>query len=275
MKRLIYLGIFAVILYIFSGSALAQSFEDSAGKKSIIPERDIKNSLSPTRPVRQDLNDTKLENARQTVNERIEKRIEALNQVTRKADANTVLSDTEKSEIKNDINTISLQLVELLTEVKNAKDIESLKKIHQTMLNFRIFAYYIPKIHLLALIDKLLALQERLEELSLSIQSVVDNQKAREKDTKQIQTSLDDMKMKLAEIKSILINSKTTLKTTTPLNYKDVFTQVRKDLSKVKNSFADVRHDIAKIRADIKNIRNVTGPTRTPTLTVKEKPATE
>jgi methyl-accepting chemotaxis protein len=257
MKLLTGLFIFVLLLAYGKTPALAQDYMLAAQEQAQIQSKQS----------------TALQRLKERAQTRVENRVKILTSLQIRINEDKKLSQDQKQTLRHEVNGRIERMAELLSQLNMAQDETQLRSDFDSILGEKIYAYYVPKIHLLIAVDKLIFLSENVEQLSLRLQPLVEKLEEQEKDVEEVNEAFEDLNLRLDSIMTILKADKTALEQSTPEEYRDTFTQVRKDIAVVRMEYAKIRSDIAKIRAAINDLKTVNGNLKyNPTTTLTPKP---
>jgi DNA repair exonuclease SbcCD ATPase subunit len=199
----------------------------------------------------------------------IDNRITHLQNLLTKINSDKNLSDSEKSALANEINSLTANLSNLKAKVGSTTSTQELQSIIRETVKLNVYGFYVQKIRLTIIIRELTALTEKISNLAANLQNLVNQEKAQGKDVTLLQNSLDDIQKRLGTIRSMLTADSAKLASATPENARSIFPVIRADLAKVRAEFAQIRADLARMRKDFRTIRNAASPkTSSPSSTI-------
>lgn len=181
----------------------------------------------------------------------IDNRINELNKLLTRIQADKRLSAGEKISISQDVQNDINGLTALKAKIDADNDLVIARTdAKQIVANFKIFVVEVPKIRLLIATDNLSALAANLQGLTPKLQDLLNKLKSQGKDVSAAQPFLDDINSKLQSITSKLAADKTTVLgvSITSADPHATFASVRQDLASIRASFAQIRHDIGQMR---------------------------
>ncbi len=191
----------------------------------------------------------------QRADQLIATRLGSLQKLLTRIQGDKRLSDADKTNLTNDIQTTVGNLQTLKTKIDADTDEATARADAKSIVtNFRIYAIYEPKVRLITTISNLQTSSSNVSSVSARIQTLLNNLKAQGKDTTAAQAALNDVNTQLTAINTLLSADRTLVSNvnTNTSDPQSIFVQVRKDLATVRADFAKIRSDIATIRATLK-----------------------
>ncbi len=200
--------------------------------------------------------ETALDQLKKRADDMVNQRITDLNNLISRIQNDKRLTVEGKNSLTTNIQTNITGLTMLKAKIDADNDLATARAdTKQVVTSFRVYLVLEPKIRLLVTIDNLLATTTNLQGLTPQLENIINNQKAKGKNTKAAQTALDDINTRLASISAQLSTNKTEVEATTPTDVNSAhatFVLVRQDLAKIRASFAEIRSDLAKMRQSLR-----------------------
>ncbi len=216
-----------------------------------------------------------LANLKQAAGRLVTNRINSLQKLLTRIQSNSRLSQTDKTNLENDIQNAITGITNLNNKIQNqdATVQEVRSDARQIIQNYRVFRVIMPKAQLLITISKLQSLTLNLQNISAQIQNLINDLKSSGKNTASLQTLLRDINSRLSAIETTLTNDHTMVSNVTisTPNPHLIFAGVRRDLAiNVRTNFAQIRHDIGRMRVDFKELlSNSAAPTSSASQSAK------
>ena len=149
----------------------------------------------------------------------IAQRINSLNKALERITGMKNVSDTEKNSAKTDIQSELANLNLLKSKIDADTDLVTIKKDLESLISgSRIYALVIPKLNILASVDKVNTVATMLTTISVKLQARVDEAKASSTDVTSLQTALDNITTKVASAKEEAVTAQTTVADLVPDN---------------------------------------------------------
>jgi len=209
-------------------------------KTSVIRDSNFKNKLQDAKKKAQELRDGKLARASttnstltasstkvaKTVGEAIKKadkdiadRIASLNKVLDKVQGMKNISATDIDSLKSEIQSEVSKLTTLNAKVDADTDLPTIKTDLQSIISgSRIYVLEIPKINILASVDKINTVSTMLQTISTKLQSRIDEAKAAGTDVSALQIALDNINSKLTDAAHQAVTAQATVSALAPDN---------------------------------------------------------
>lgn len=185
----------------------------------------------------------KLELNKEKALREIDRRIAGLNKLSGRINDIKRLLTTQKTELTNQINTEISKLTALQNSIQAETDLQKVKDLKQSIVNeYRVFALFIPKIHIIANADKILYTADELTNIAAKYEARL--KEASDTDKAKIQPLLTDMKTYIANAKT---NAQKAIDTVTPLT-PEGYPQNKTSLQKGWSLLQTTRQDLAKAR---------------------------
>lgn len=132
----------------------------------------------------------------------IQRRITALNELSTRVNSLKHVSAATKSALLTEIQTEIANLTALQTKIQNDTDQVTLKADVKSIVDsYRIFALFMPKVHLLSGADTLLNVSDKLASLSANLQERVTQAQGAGQNVTNLQTLLTSMQTEIADAK--------------------------------------------------------------------------
>ncbi len=169
---------------------------------------------------KQERQETTLENLKNRALKEIDRRLEAMNGLTTRINNLKRLSDSQKSTLTTQLQTEITALTDLKTKIQADTDIDTLRSDLKSIISsYRIYALFIPKIHILTASEGLLSVTERLTNAYTALKGRVDSAKVAGDDTASMETALSLMQTKIAEATTQINTAITTVSSLSPEGY--------------------------------------------------------
>lgn len=180
--------------------------------------------ISPVRAVDSELGDTaqakRVESLIKRADNEINRRLAALNNLTTKVNALKRISDGQKAAFVAEIQSNITELNNLKSKIDSDTDPVTLKEdVQSIVVNYRIFALYIPKIHLLAGAEITGEVAGSLGSLAIKLQNKISMDKDAGKDVTELQKLLADMQTKISDASNQAANITDTVIQLVPSGY--------------------------------------------------------
>ena len=189
----------------------------------------------------------RMANLVQRANTEINRRLVALNNLTSKVSSLQKVSDGQKTAFVSEIQSNVTDLTTIKTRIDGDTDLETLKTDVQSIVdNYRIFALYIPKIHLLAGADVASDIAGSLGSLTIKLQNKIATDKDAGKDVSSLQASLTDMQNKISDASNQAANITDSVIQLIPSGYPGNSV----NLSSARDMLKTARSDIQAARQD-------------------------
>lgn len=238
--------------------------KNSAHAKNLaaIPERSTVTSTTGAVTDKQTARITKL---RERALKEIDRRVASLNRLTVRVNNFKKLPDAQKTTYTTKIQTEITSLTTLRAKIVADTDIETLKVDTQSVVTaYRIYAVFIPQIHMLAASDAMLESVEKMTDLAAKLESRITTAKAAGNTTTALETALASMKTKIVNATEHATAVVTTVSALTPEGYPGNKTQLevaRKELREGRESLRGARENARTIMQGLKTLKTTTGVT--------------
>jgi len=195
-KTLLSAGMFCILM-ILSTPVLATVKPD---KDRETGNKIAENSASERR---EEAKGKRVENLKERVIKEIDRRISALNKIAVRADKMKKLSGQSKSALKTEIEVNISSLEAMKTKVQGDTDAEVLKADAKTIAeSFKVYAFYMPKIHILTSADSTLLTLDKLSKIVDKLEAKITTAETAGKDATSLKTQLIEMKAKIESAKT-------------------------------------------------------------------------
>lgn len=245
MRKIVFILI--VILLLSSNQVWAVVASPSTALKTSSPSGSLK------KPAVSEAN--RVENLKERVDNEITRRITALNKLIDRINSAKRLTAAQKLTLTTQINDEVAALTTLNTKIAGDADLTSLKvDVAKIVKSYRIFALYIPKIHILTASEIILDITDQLTVLLSKFQTYIAQNPSKLRDLPAVQSAITEMQTKIADAKTQAENAQTTVLPLTPEGYpenKTKLDEARKMLVAARQDLAEARQAAAKIRGNM------------------------
>jgi hypothetical protein len=181
----------------------------------------------------------------------IDRRITSLNSIAKKINAIKKLNAEEKSSVSTSIQQNITDLTALKTKIDADTDPTVLQTDVKSIVdNYRVYALYIPKIHILTAADYVTELTDKLTTLATKLATRVAEAKAAGSDVTTMETPLAEMQTKIADAKTLGSNAVSTVVNLDPNGYPGNKGSLQTALGLLQTA----RQDIVTAKQDAKSI---------------------
>lgn len=186
----------------------------------------------------------------------IEKRIESLNTLITRISAMQKLSAAQKTSFTTKVQTEITNLTALKTKIATATDAVTLKTDAQSIVvSFRIYALFIPQIHLLVAADRMSTAVDSFTALATKLQAKITQAKTAGNDVTVLETAYTDMQAKIINAKTQAQNVNTLVIALTPEGYPGNKTTLEQARMLLKTGGQDLRAARKDAETIIKGLR--------------------
>ena len=141
-----------------------------------------------------------IENLKDRAEKAIEKRLDTIERVTEALEESEHLTDEHERTLLAELGSSAAGLTELGRQIEDAGTIEELRELIPLIFeDYRIYAVVVPKAHLVAVADTLMAATGRIEVVAGSLQDAIDRVKEAGFDTSEAEEALAEMNASLGE----------------------------------------------------------------------------
>lgn len=219
--------------------------------------------------------ETRMENLRTRAVKEIDRRVKSMQElITRIANLNK-LSDTQKTTLSTQVQSEITNLNALKAKIQADTDLATLQTDSKTIVaSYRIYALFIPKIHIISAAESTLAASEKMMTAYTELQARVTAAKTAGADTTTMETALATM---LAEINTAAAQANAAISTVTPLT-PDGYPANKTSLNAARNQLKTARQDIQDARqqgyAVLRLLRSTGVTSISPSPFLNESPVT-
>lgn len=182
----------------------------------------------------------------------INRRLDSLNKLVERINALKRLTTEQKTTLANQIQTEINNLQTLKNKITADADVATLKADAQSIIKaYRIYALFMPKIHLLAACDTALDLLDtKIKDITVRIQAKISEAKTSGKDVAILEASLSVAQTKTANLKSQIQTLQSTVMALTAEGYPNNKT----NLQNARTTLQAIHRDIQSLRQDLTRI---------------------
>lgn len=261
MKKIILLMVFTFLLASFSSAyAIERSETATPGANKLLQRQQAKGVVT----------DSKTTNLKERAAKEITRRLTSLNKLIEKINRLKKITDAQKSSFVSQIQTEITNLNTLKTKIDADTDLVTLKADVQPVIkSYRIYALFMPKIHILTAADELDNLSEKLSTIATKLETRIREANARGSDTTALNSLPTDIKSKISDTKTQAKNARNVILPLTPEGYPGnliVLKAARTMLLTGKKDLQTARKDALTIIQGLKALNKIS-PTPTPTST--------
>lgn len=203
-------------------------------------------------------------NLKARADKEIDRRLTALNAIKTKINAIKRLTTDQKSAMTTAIDQNITDLTALKTKINADTDPTTLQADVKSIVDsYRVYALFIPKIHILTAGDAITDLLTKLNALETKLETRIAEAKTAGNDVAALETALAEMKTKLADAKTQSDNAVSTVTSLEPAGYPGNKGSLQTALGLLKTA----RADIVTAKQDAKTIVNGLKAIKTPTPT--------
>ncbi|MCL4415638.1 MAG: hypothetical protein M1324_01560 [Patescibacteria group bacterium] len=246
MKKILTIIAILILFFVFTPSLI---FAEQNSSDSSMPKF---RQVTPGAK-RGDIQNDKVANLKQRADTEIERRLTSLQNLITKINNLKRISGDQKSSLTTQIQSQITELTNLRTKIDADSDLATLKTDVKSIVgSYRIYALFMPKVHILATADIILETSDKTSELTNKLQLRIDQAKTEGKDVIVIQASLADMQAKIADAKK---QAQSAIDTVTPLT-PDGFPGNKATLQNARKMLQTGREDLHVARTDAQKIIN-------------------
>lgn len=233
------------------------------GFTAAVPTGVLAVSVTPTLGAKAAANLTAKETAlRNRANLEIDRRVTALNLLMTRLNVLKHLPVADKTNYVTQIQAEITSLTTLKTKITADTDVVTLKTDVQSIVTaYRVFALFIPKIHLLAAADSMTEAATALTNLTTFLSTQINSAQTAGKNVTALQTLLTDMTAKILDAKTQYQTVETLLLPLVPEGYpgnKTSLLTARTDIKAGAQDLKTARDDALKIRDGLKSLKTTT-----------------
>ncbi len=201
----------------------------------------------------------------------IDRRVAALNNLITKINSNKRLSDADKSTFVSQIQSQITTLTTLRSKIDADTDLDTLRADVKSIVDsYRIFALFIPKIHILSSADSMSQAADKLTAIAAKLQTKIQSAQAAGNDVTALQSALSDMQAKVADAKTQYQNAENTVSPLTPDGYPTNKSQLDSARAMIKTGAQDLktaRADAVTIISGLKSMKKTSTSSPAPKST--------
>lgn len=234
MKNINKIAIYTIAVALFLGAATPALAEQEVTSLPTVP------TVTTVAPVaeatdKQIDKETNLKRLIKRGENLINARINSLNALKKRVSANK-LTDAQKQELNTLIDTNIAGLNDLKTKIKAGTDIAAVRELIKSIYtDYRIYAVFTPKVHLIIALDKLQNHLNSLDGVVEKIQASINKAKEKGKDITKRQTALDTAVSMKTDIQTKITTALDAAKSIVPADYPDTYKQKISDVrAKIK-----------------------------------------
>lgn len=262
------------------------------GKDSIEIRHEKTSSEGAHRESLMDRKPTILENQIDRLKQRalneIDRRITSLTNVGDRITKVKKLTDAEKTQLQNNIQTEIASLNALKDKIQSDTDLQTLRTDTKSIVtSYRIYLLYLPVTRIIIAADDLLATADKLSSVAATLQTKITEAKGQGQDTASLDSLLTDIQTQITAAKTQANNAITSVTTLNPTAYpgnKQFLQDARKMLQAALKNLQTAKQDAHKIIESLRKLGKHTDispsvsitpsatPTETPTPTPSATP---
>lgn len=212
------------------------------------------------------LSDEKIASLKERAEKEINRRLTSLKNVSTKINSIKKLSEENKKSLDQAINNEIENLEALKLKIESTTDLDTLRQdVKSIKDSYRIYALFIPKIHILAGSDQLAIATDKITEIATKLEQKIQILEQNNSDVSGLKTYLADLKTKNADAIKQYQTIQSSVLTLTPEGYpgnKTTLQEARKMLQLGKQDIQKARQDATSILQGIKDI-NLAGTSST------------
>jgi hypothetical protein len=195
----------------------------------------------------------------------VDRRITELNSLTTKISLLKKLSSAQQSTLTSAIQQDVTDLTSLKTKIDADTDLATMRADAKSIIDdYRVFALFVPKIHLLAASEILSETTDQFDTITTKIQDKITELESAGKDTTTLSSDLSDMQAKITDAKDQANKVNSAVTSLDPSGYpgnKSVMQSARTNLQTGKGDLVAARADAKNIVAAIKTMETATAAT--------------
>lgn len=262
MKKILFLSIALLFLAVTSVYAVDSVFvaKDKAmqkvqDQKALILDKK-ENVVSRAAEIRENAKQRITGTLQERARREIQRRINSLNKILERIAKIKRLTDTQKNILTNQIQAEVQKLTDLDVRIAGETDPAVIKTDAQSILkSYRIYALFIPKIHILGAADVMQNAADKLDEISLRLEIKITEAEGAGKDVTSLNALLSDMKEKTASASSQAEKARDLVIPLTPDGYPDnkaILKEAREMLVLGHKDIQTARQDAVQILEKLK-----------------------
>ncbi len=208
-------------------------------------------------------NTDKMDNLKMRASKEIDRRVSSLIQLIDRVNGFKRLTSDQKTTFVNELQSQISSLNALKTKINADTDMITLRTDVQSVItSYRIYALFIPQMHILAADDILTTTASQSSVFAGKLQSRIDKMKSEGMDTSMMQGLMTDLQQKLSDANTQLQNVVTAVVGLTPSGYpgnKTALQSARTMLQTARIDLENARSDALKIMADLLSMKTPSG----------------
>lgn len=259
-KKMILPSIFLFVILTSSTVVYAETITATQPAQTKVEEREVKRIEQAEKRQEQVVQkQAKTEESLKTrASNEIEKRIELLNMLITKISAMQKLSTPQKASFTTKVQTEITNLTTLKTKIAASTDTATLKADVQSIVtSFRIYALFVPQIHLLVAADRMSTAVDSFAALSTKLQAKITQAKTAGNDVTALETAYAAMQAKIINAKTQAQNVNTLVVALTPEGYPGNKTTLEQARALLKTGGQDLRVARKDAETIIKGLREM------------------
>lgn len=196
------------------------------------------------------------DNLKQRADTEIQRRLDALNDLSIRINLFRRLSSAQKADFTTQIKTQIDSLTALKAKIDADSDLTTLKAdVKSIITDYRIFAFFIKDINLLAASDRILALLDNMNAVYGKLQTRINQAQADGKDVASLNTLLADMKTQTDSATALVNDAVSELTGLTVQGYPANQTSLADARTKLKEAFKDIKAAYEDAKQIIQNLK--------------------
>ena len=257
MKRSHRAAAAAVALVAASGAGVAAATIPAVASAATVPA--ATSALAADRALSPAAGQTVAE-TKKAADEAIDKRLEALGTaIARIAEVKAVTAE-HRATLTSDLTGQRASLVELRASIDAATTVAELRTLVPKIVHEHyVFAFQLPRAHLVVASDEITAASGRLTTLAGRLQARIDAEKAKGRDVSAAQAAVDDMTAKTSSAASVASTDGPRVLALQLSGFpgnRSVLESARSDLGEARRDLGTARHDAAQARAALEAARS-------------------
>jgi hypothetical protein len=235
-------GIFFIAntIPVFALNSVGKVSTSSAGRIGITENTTIQ--LRQKAVVASKVVTTKIDDLKQRASSEISRRITSLTDVSNRISKIKRLTDSQKTQLINNIQSEIASLNTTNTKIQSDTDIEALRADVKSIVDsYRIYLLYLPETRILIAADGLLNAIDKFSEYASKLQTRVAEAKGKGEDTSSLETILVDMQSKIADAKTQANNAISSVSSLQPTDYPGNKPALQSAQTMLKTAWKDVQ----------------------------------
>lgn len=240
------------------------------GTTAVFAQTPTGTSVSPTFKARiTERAENLVDRLKDKANREIDRRIAGLNRLIDLINRIKHLTDSQKNDLKSQVQSQIDSLNTLKTKIAGDTDIATLRTDVQSIVkSYRIYALFIPKAYIIVHADRLLNIADEMNQISTKLQSRIDSAKSAGNDTSAAQTLMTDRAAKIADA---ITQAQNAIKAVMPLT-PDGFPGNKTTLQSARTMLQTARADLRAAHKDGMQILQILRGFKKTTTTPKPTP---